>query len=68
MFPASTISRADLYGSVTPTNEKLGGTAAADSQQASGSVGGSESKNPAYFWLSLVGLLVAIRLLWERGK
>lgn len=55
----------DIYGGAGP-GVKTGEMPAPASQQASGSTGPTGTK-PAFFWAGLVGLLIALRFLWEKG-
>lgn len=67
MLPTSTLTFADLYGQ-TPPGHRRGDTVERDSTKASGDLpGGLDTAQPAVYWIALVGLLVAIRLLWQFG-
>lgn len=64
-----TISFADLYGYRTPGTNS-GPNQPSDTEKASGATV-AKSKvvvNPSHFWLALVGLIVLIRVLWEKGS
>jgi hypothetical protein len=62
-----TMSFADLYGPIPP-GRKRGETAPASVEAASGkSSGTAQAKQPAIFWVILVGLLAGLRFVWETG-
>ena len=63
----STLTFADLYGS-TPPGFKRETPAEKDSVEASGDyVTKIDLAKPAVFWVAFVGLLVFVRVLWEKG-
>lgn len=67
-FPQSSLTFSDLYGSKVP-GRPSGEVSERDSTAASGDFSTSmDLKRPAFYWVALVGLLVAIRVLWEKGK
>lgn len=60
-----TVGYSDIYGGAGP-GTKQGEMPAPQSQQASGSAGPSATR-PAFFWAGMVALLIALRILWEKG-
>jgi len=64
---ASTLALSDLYGNATGTRQGDEPTLQ-PSAVASGAEGVTGSgKAPAFSWVALIALLVAVRLLWEYG-
>lgn len=67
-FAESTLTASDLYGNKFPGHAS-GDLVNKDVSEASG---GDYAMNldlnrPAIFWVVLVGMLVVVRFLWERG-
>lgn len=64
----STLTFADLYGGRVPGRAQ-GDLMEKDVSEASGGdfLTNLDLSRPAIFWMVLVGLLVAIRILWEYG-
>lgn len=61
----STLTFADLYGGVAPGRSR-GETTEKDSASASGDIPGGDMKKPALYWVALVAMLVAVRVLAEK--
>lgn len=61
-----TVAYSDLYGSKTPGRE-AGNNELQPVATASGTVPAG-NKTPAWFWIGMVGMLVLVRVLWEKGK
>jgi hypothetical protein len=60
-----TINASQLYGP-SPLGLSLGGGVGAPADEASGPPNeGAGVKTPAIFWVGMIALLVALRLLWE---
>lgn len=63
-IPSSTLTFADLYGGSTPG--KNFSNMPSDIQEASGSkMTNLDLRRPAYYWVALIALLVAVRILIE---
>lgn len=60
-----TVGFSDIYGGAGP-GVKSGEMPPPASQQASGATGPTTARS-AWYWAALVGLLVVVRLLWEKG-
>lgn len=62
-----TFSWGDVYGGTGPGKDNKPGDVAPPVSQAASGKTGSTGSTPAWSWATMVGLLVAIRVLWEVG-
>lgn len=64
----STISFSDLYGATPPGWAGMDTPRERDSANASGEYSENSTLNhPLVFWAVMIGLLMAVRLLWEKA-
>lgn len=64
----STISWSDLYGGNPPAWKSGDEPAEKDAGKASGLVTKFDMNRPLVYWTAFIGMLIAIRYLWEKGS